>query len=226
MGGGNVGRYVSLELLERGHQVTLVERDPSVIDSLADCGLRMELGDACSPLVLERAGVRQADVAVAATGDDEDNLVISLLSKEEFAVPRVLARINHPTNEWLFDESWGVDQALSPPHLLTSFVEEEVTAGDLVSLLKLERGQVELLEVRLSPTSAGVGHRIEELDLPPDVTLVAVVRHGHVTPARGKTPLEEGDEVIALAAGDRHDELRRLLVGGVQPAGRGTPIQA
>ena len=212
-GAGNVGRYLSLNLAERGHQVTLVERTRTVLDALGECDLRTQLGDACSPEVLEAAGLREADVVVAATGDDEDNLVISLLAKQEFAVPRVLARVNHPTNEWLFDESWGVDLAVSPPHLLTAFVEEEVTAGDLVSLLKLERGRVELLEVRLDGKSAAVGHRVEDLALPGDVTLVAVIRDGHVNPCRGKTPFNEGDEVIALASVERHDELRRILIG-------------
>jgi trk/ktr system potassium uptake protein len=212
-GGGNIGRYLSLDLAERGHQVTLIERDPRVIRALGDCDLRMELGDACSPEVQERAGVREADVLVAATGDDEDNLVISVLAKQEFAVPRVLARVNHPTNDWLFDDAWGVDQSLSPPHLLTAFVDEQVSVGALVSLLKLERGTVELLEVRLHGDSAAVGHRLEELDLPADATLVAVIRDGHVTPCRGTTPFLEGDEVIALAATNRHEELRRRLVG-------------
>lgn len=212
-GGGNIGRYLSLDLVDRGHQVTIIERDARVIESLAGCDLRMELGDACAPDILERAGLREADVMVAATGDDEDNLVISLLAKDEFAVPRVLARVNHPSNEWLFDDAWGVDTALSPPHLLTAFVEEEVGAGALVSLLKLERGTVELIEVRLEARSPAVGHRLEELEIPADVTLVAVVRGGHVTPCRGTTPFEEGDEVIALAATERQEELRRVLVG-------------
>jgi trk system potassium uptake protein len=212
-GGGSVGRYLALNLDERKHLVTLVEREAEVIRRLGECPFRMQLGDACDPRILEQAGLREADVLVAATGDDEDNLVISLLAKQEFAVPRVLARVNHPTNQWLFDDSWGVDLAVSPPQVLTSFVEEEVTAGDLVSLLKLERGQVELLEVRLDARSPAVGHRVEELDLPADVTLVGIVRQGHVTPCRGKTPFLEGDEVIALAATERHQELRRLLVG-------------
>lgn len=214
-GAGNIGRYLSLNLSDRGHAVTLVERELRTIERLGPCDLRMVHGDACAPDVLERSGAREADVVVAATGDDEDNLVISLLAKQEFAVPRVLARVNHPTNEWLFDEDWGVDVAVSPPHLLTAFVEEEVTAGDLVSLLKLQRGQVELLEVRLDSDSVAVGQRVEDLDLPPTAALVAVVRDGAVNPCRGTTPLEEGDEVIALSRAADHDELRRQLIGGV-----------
>lgn len=212
-GAGKIGRYLSLNLGDRGHDVTLVERDPAVVDRVDVRDLRMLLGDACAPDVLERAGAREADVLVAATGDDEDNLVVSLLAKQEFAVPRVLARVNHPTNEWLFDEGWGVDLAVSPPQVLTAFVEEEVTAGDLVSLLKLQRGSVEILEVRLDARSAAVGHRVEDLALPSGATLVAVLRDGSVTPCRGTTPLAEGDEVIALAKVGDHEGLRRRLIG-------------
>ena len=107
------------------------------------------LGDACEPWVLEDAELAHADVVVAATGDDEDNLVTSLLAKQEFAVPRVLARVNHPKNEWLFTEQWGVDTAVSPPHMLTSMVEEAVTSGDLVQLLRLEGGRISIVEMKL-----------------------------------------------------------------------------
>lgn len=216
-GAGNIGRYLSTDLAQRGHDVTLIDRDPGVLDDLADTakrlGVRTVLGDACAPQLLERAGTREVDVVVAATGDDEDNLVISLLAKQEFAVPRVLARVNHPVNEWLFDESWGVDLAVSPPHLLTALVEEEVTAGDIVSLLKLERGAVELLELRLDERSRAVGERVEDLDLPGDVTLVALLRDGHVVPCRATTPLSTGDEVIALVKRGHAEDLRERLVG-------------
>lgn len=212
-GAGNIGRYLALNLSDRGHEVTILERTGPVLEKLSDTVLRRVHGDACAPDVLERGGARDADVVVAATGDDEDNLVVSLLAKQEFAVPRVLARVNHPTNEWLFDEGWGVDLAVSPPQVLTAFVEEEVTAGDLVSLLKLQRGSVEILEVRLDARSAAVGHRVEDLALPSGATLVAVLRDGSVTPCRGTTPLAEGDEVIALAKVGDHEGLRRRLIG-------------
>ena len=104
-------------------------------------------GDACEPWVLEEAQMAQAEVVVAATGDDEDNLVTSLLAKQEFAVPRVLARVNHPKNEWLFNEQWGVDAAVSPPHILTAMVEEAVTVGDLVRLIRLEGGDISIVEM-------------------------------------------------------------------------------
>ncbi|CAN5570973.1 TrkA family potassium uptake protein [soil metagenome] len=212
-GAGKIGRYLSADLVVRRHEVTMIELSKEALDRAPTEGVRTVLGDACAPKVLERAGVREADVVVAATGDDEDNLVVSLLSKQEFAVPRVLARVNHPTNEWLFDETWGVDLAVSPPHLLTALVEEEVSTGDLVSIMKLQRGEVELLEIRLDERSPAIGKRVAELDLPNDVTLVAVVRDGHVSPCRGTTPLTAGDEVLALVGRDHHADLRERLVG-------------
>ena len=211
-GAGKIGRYVTLDLLERGHDVTLVELNPETAKVLAG-QVRRVTGDACTPSVLERAGARDADVLVAATGDDEDNLVISLLAKQEFGVPRVLARINHPQNEWMFDESWGVDIAVSPPHVFTALVEEAVTEGDLVPLLKLERGSVELLEVRLDEHSNATGRRVEELDLPADSRLVAVLRDGHVLPVRRTTPLVEGDEILALVRLDAREAFRKGLLG-------------
>src|SRR5262249_60107676 len=123
---------------ERGHDVTWIEQDTGAVARARaelPAGVTVMLGDACEPYVLEEAKLGQADVIVAATGDDEDNLVVSLLAKQEFAVPRVLARVNHPENEWMFTEQWGVDTAVSPPHILTSLVEEAVSVGDIVRLL-------------------------------------------------------------------------------------------
>ncbi len=215
VGGGNIGRYLAADLVDRGHDVLLCDRQERVLEELAvrAPGVPLLRGDACALPVLERAGTREADVVVAATGDDEDNLVVSLLAKQEFAVPRVLARVNHPTNEWLFDESWGVDLAVSPPHLLTALVEEEVTAGDVVRLFSLEHGAADLVEVRLDERSPAVGLRVEELELPGDVSLVAILREGHVVVCRPTTPLAEGDEVIALVTRGREDLLKERLAG-------------
>ena len=212
-GAGNIGRYLAYDLGNRGHDVTLMDLSDEALAMVPGEKVRLVTGDACSPNVLERAGVRETDVVIAATGDDEDNLVVSLLAKQEFAVPRVVARVNHPVNEWLFDESWGVDLAVSPPHMLTALVEEEVSSGDIVHLLKLQRGKVELIEVRLDGRSPAVDRRIEELELPPDATLVAVLREGHVVACRGTTPLTEGDEVLAIVGEDQVDQLRKVLVG-------------
>lgn len=212
-GAGKIGRYVAVDLAERGHGITLVEWSEEALEKVHGEGVERLLGDACDPDVLERGGARDADILIAATGDDEDNLVISLLAKQEFAVPRVLARVNYPSNEWLFDEAWGVDLAVSPPHLLTALVEEEVTVGDLVPLLKLGHGQIDLFECRLDERSAAVDQRVDDLDLPAGCTLIAVLREGHVVPVRPTTPLAAGDELLALVRPNRQSQLRERLLG-------------
>src|SRR5512132_3314078 len=181
-GGGAIGRHVAADLVVRGHDVTLIEQDRATVEDLRHeiPEVAVMLGDACEPWVLDDAELSRADVVVAATGDDEDNLVTSLLAKQEFAVPRVLARVNHPRNEWMFSEQWGVDVAVSVPHLLTALVEEAVTVGDLVRLLRLEGGRVGLLELTVPETSPNAGRPLYELRLPTDSAIVAVLRDGHV----------------------------------------------
>src|SRR5206468_3670632 len=153
----------------------------------------------------------EADAIVAATGDDEDNLVTSLLAKQEFAVPRVLARVNHSNNEWMFTEQWGVDAAVSPPHILTALVEEAVSVGDLVRLLKLERGRVALVEVVLEEHSSVAGKPMYELRLPVDSAIVAIIREGHVVIPQPETVLVAGDEIMAIAKPEAEDDLRQAL---------------
>ena len=214
-GGGAVGRHLAADLAARGHQVILIEQHkPTVEDLRGELeGVTVELGDACEPWVLERADLSSTDVVVAATGDDEDNLVTALLAKQEFAVPRVLARVNHPKNEWLFTEQWGVDQAVSPPHILTAMVEEAVTTGDLVRLLKLEGGRISIVELKLAEDSPAAGRPLYELRLPTDAVLVAVLREGHVLIPQPETVLAADDELVALAEPDSEPALRAALVG-------------
>jgi len=221
-GAGNVGFYVASDLRAKGHDITLIEQNKQLIEQLREeLPINWVEGDACELYTLDSAVLSSCEVMVAATGDDEDNLVIALLAKQEFAVPRVVARVNHPDNEWLFNESWGVDVAVSTPHLLTSLVEEAVSIGDLVRLLKLEQGKVALMEVTLAPGSPVDGKTVRELDMPPDCTLVAVIRDRHVVPPRGETPLHAGDELLALVAADAEDDLRRLLTGEETEHGSG-----
>ena len=162
---------------------------------------------------MEAADLASYDVVIAATGDDEDNLVVSLLARQEFAVPRVVARINHPQNEWLFNETWGVDVAVSTPHLLTALVEEAVSVGSLVRLLQLEDGHVSLVEVTLSVDSPANGKTLKDLALPRDATFVAVLRRRHVIVPRGDTVLEAGDEVMVLSTPEVEPAVRLLLTG-------------
>jgi len=213
-GAGNVGRHLATDLANRGHEITLIEQDKAVATRAKQDvpeTVNTVLGDACEPYVLEEAKLGEADVIVAATGDDEDNLVTSLLAKQEFAVPRVLARVNHSSNEWMFTEQWGVDAAVSPPHILTALVEEAVTVGDVVRLLKLERGKVTLVELTLEPGSNVVGRPIYELRLPLDSAIVAIIREEHVVIPQPETVLAEGDELMAIARPEVEDDLRRAL---------------
>jgi trk system potassium uptake protein TrkA len=213
-GAGNVGSFVAEDLSAKGHDIVVIEQDPAVIALVRpELEVSWVKGDACELHTLDAAVLSSCEVVVAATGDDEDNLVISLLAKQEFAVPRVVARVNHPDNEWLFTESWGVDVAVSMPHLLTSLVEEAVSVGDLVRLLNLEQGKVALLEVTLDEGSPAADKTIGELRLPPDCTIVAIVRERHVVTPSDETPLHVGDEVMALAAPEAEEDLRRALTG-------------
>jgi trk system potassium uptake protein len=213
-GAGNVGSFVAEDLSAKGHDIVVIEQDPAVIEIVKpELDVSWVKGDACELYTLDAAVLSSCEVVVAATGDDEDNLVISLLAKQEFAVPRVIARVNHPDNQWLFTESWGVDVAVSMPHLLTSLVEEAVSIGDVVRLLNLEQGKVALLEVTLDEGSPAAGKTVRELRLPPDCTIVAIVRERHVVTPGDETPLQVGDEVMALAAPEAEEDLRRALTG-------------
>jgi len=221
-GAGAVGRYLASDLAVRGHDVLVIEQDPATLEVAKDWAsdVAFLLGDACEPWVLEKAELKAADAVVAATGDDEDNLVTSLLAKQEFAVPRVLARVNNPRNEWMFTEQWGVDVAVSVPHLLTALVEEAVTVGDLVRILRLEGGRVGLVELTIPDTWPNAGRPIYELRLPPDSAIVAVLREGHVVIPMPETVITPGDEVLALAAGEAEATLRSAIMG--EATGEGT----
>src|SRR5438309_1643060 len=144
-GAGNVGVHIASDLRDAGHEVLLIEQDPDLVARLrATLDVEWFVADACEVSSLQEAGLEKVDVCVAATGDDEDNLVVSLLAKQEFAVPRVVARVNHPKNQWLFNEAWGVDVSVSTPHLLTALVEEAVSVGSLVRLLQFAEGEARL----------------------------------------------------------------------------------
>jgi trk system potassium uptake protein TrkA len=176
-------------------------------------GVTWVAADACEVTEFARAGVDQADVVAAVTGDDEDNLVISLLAKQEFAVPRVVARVNNPKNEWMFTEMWGVDVSVSTPHLLTALVEEAVSVGSLVRLLSFEGGRARLSEATLADTSPSVGKDLAELALPRDSTVVAIIRESHVIVPRGDSVLRAGDEVLVLTTPDAEDDVVATLLG-------------
>jgi trk system potassium uptake protein len=213
-GAGSVGTAIAKDLAANGHDVLLIEKDPELVERLRPTvDVTWVAADACEVNSLDAAGMAQVDVAVAATGDDEDNLVISLLAKQEFAVPRVVARVNHPSNQWLFNESWGVDISVSTPQLLTALVEEAVSVGSLVRLLQFERGNAHLVEVTLAEDSPAAGTSLVDLQFPRDATVVAVVRGDRLVVPRGDTVLSAGDEVMVLVIGEAERTVQQLLVG-------------
>jgi trk system potassium uptake protein TrkA len=214
-GAGSVGRYMAGQLALSQHEVILLDQDPGVHQrhGAAVPGVTWALGDGCEIDTLQRVGAADADVVAAVTGDDEDNLVVSLLAKQEFGVPRVVARVNNPNNEWMFNDMWGVDVSVSTPHLLTGLVEEAVNVGSFVRLLTLDQGRARLAEVTLAESSPALGRQIAELGLPRESTIVAVLRKAQVVVPRGDTTLFAGDEVMVLVTGDSETDVRRVLVG-------------
>jgi len=213
-GAGAVGAFLAEDLAKAGHDVIVIEKDIAQIE-LSPVGDNLQLleADACEVSTLQRANLLDTHVVVAATGDDEDNLVISLLAKQEFAVPRVIARVNNPANHWMFNQSWGVDIAVSTPHLLSALVQEAVSVGSLVKLFQFDSGHAHLVEVTLAEQSPAIGMALTDITLPRRATVVAVIRDDHVVVPRGDTVLDVGDEVLLLAMGECEDAVREMLVG-------------
>lgn len=206
VGGGKVGKNLTHFLIEQdGHSVTLIDRSEKVVQQLITempDGVVVE-GDGCDPVVLRDAGIEQVDAVVAVTGDDEDNLVISLLSKREFRVRRVAARINNPKNAWLFNARMGVDIPVNDAQMIARSLEADINIGGMVQLLRLREGQATLLEFTISPTSHVVGKQIQMLNIPPECVLVAVLRGEAVIIPSSDTCLAVGDQVVAIAHIDR-----------------------
>jgi trk system potassium uptake protein TrkA len=210
-GAGAVGRSIAGELLENGHEVLLIDKNPKSIKLDRVPRAEWLLADACEISSLDDAALDRCNVVIAATGDDKVNLVVSLLAKTEYGVPRVVARINHPDNEWLFNESWGVDVAVSTPRLLSALVEEAVSVGDLVRLMTFRQSEVNLVELTMPADAPLVGQRVGAIDWPSDTALVAILREGRVIVPDGDDPLETGDELLFVASEDVEEQLAQLL---------------
>lgn len=213
-GAGNVGRSIASELLAHGHAVLLIERELRALKQGSVPGAQWLHADACEIDALERADLGNFDVVVAATGDDKANLVLSLLAKTEYGVDRVVARVNHPKNEWLFNEAWGVDVSVSTPRMLTALVEEAVSVGDLVRLMRFVQGDASLVEVTLATDAAVAGRTVGSVPLPEDCALVAILRDGRVVIPRPEATFEAGDELLAVTTSPAVEaQLQQVLAG-------------
>ncbi|ARF80362.1 potassium channel family protein [Kitasatospora aureofaciens] len=210
-GAGAVGRSIAGELLENGHEVLLIDKNPNSISVERVPMAEWLLADACEITSLDEAALQRCHVVIAATGDDKVNLVVSLLAKTEYAVPRVVARVNNPKNEWLFNESWGVDVAVSTPRLMSALVEEAVSVGDLVRLMRFSQGNANLVELTLAAEAELVGTRVGGVTWPQDTALVTIIREGRVLVPGKDDTLEGGDELLFVAAQEREEELEQLL---------------
>lgn len=217
-GAGAVGRSVAQELLDNDHQVLLIDKEPRAIKADMVPDAEWLLADACEMSSLEEAGLGRCQVVIAATGDDKANLVVSLLAKTEYAVARTVARVNHPANEWLFDEAWGVDVSVSTPRLMSALVEEAVTVGDLVRLFTFRQSNANLVELTLPGDSPYVGRRVVDVPWPVDVALVAILRDGGINTPDPDRSLEAGDELLFVAAEIQEDEIAALLSPNAHPA--------
>ncbi len=199
VGGGNVGSHLASILLKDKHSVVIIEKNPVIANKLAsEVPAKILMGDGDDPKVLEDASANAADVFVAVTGEDEDNLVACTLAKFQFGVRRVLARVNNPKNKWMFGKDMGVDIGVSQADIMALLMEEEVALDELVTLLKIREGNVSLVEKPIPEGSRAIGKQVADLDLPANASLVAVLREGKIVLPKPNVVLISGDRVVAL----------------------------
>jgi trk system potassium uptake protein TrkA len=213
VGGGRTGTQLAYLLLEQKHQVRVMDHRKDVLARLHR-ELPTEIiyeGNPTEVEILERAGIREAEVVAACTTSDEDNLVICYLARRHFGVQRTIARINDPRNAWLFDHKFCVDVSLNNAAVMAGLIEEEMSLGDMMTLLKLRRGEYSIVEEKVHPRAVVVGKALRELSLPQECVFVAIIRKGQLILPRGDTMLESMDEVIALVHSAKLTNLAVLL---------------
>ena len=218
VGGGRVGSRLCEVLEDDGHRVTVVEKDETrcavLQERFRSRGIRVVCGDGNDPAILIEAGVRETQALAAATGDDEDNLVVGLLGKREFGVPRLVGKINNPANAWLYNERMGIDAAVDPAMVIAKLLEEEASIGEVVPLLKMPSDDVLLVQVEVAQDAGAVGHSVADLTIPQNTAVVAVIRGQRIlTPCRDII-LQGGDQVIALCRATDEDELAHAVKSG------------
>jgi trk system potassium uptake protein TrkA len=216
VGGGRVGSYLATLLIELGHKVRLVEDRPQVIQQLHR-ELPTEVihvGDPLDMRVMEHAGIKQAQVLVVVTDDDGTNLSVAFLGKYEFEVPRVIGRVNNPRYAWLFIPEMGVDMSLDQTDVLARLIEEQMSLGDMMPLIKLRRGKYSLVEEKVPPGAPAIGKMIKDIDFPEHCVIAAIIREGKVVVPRGVTSFEPMDEVLAVVDREAAEHLAALFRAG------------
>jgi trk system potassium uptake protein TrkA len=213
IGGGNVGYYLTKELLAAGHEVVMIEKDPARARLIADeLGSIVVPNDGCEGRYQAEAGMGRADVVAAVTGDDEDNLVACQVAKMKFNVPRSIARVNNPKNEHLFRQL-AIDETVSPTRAILGVIEHEIPIHDLLHLADLEGGELQIVEAQLEADSPVVGRELRDLSLPEGSHVAVLIRNDRAIAARPETRLVVGDRVLAITSAEREAELRSLLIG-------------
>ena len=213
VGGGKVGTYLAERLLREKHDVRLIElreeeKDRILLDIPAE---NVYFGSGTDPDVLETAGIRKANVVAAVTGSDETNLVVTTLARYEFLIPRIIARVNHPKNAWLFTKEMGVDVAINQADLLAALIVEEMSMGDMMTMQVLRRGKFRLVEDKIAPNSFADGKRLSELRLPDQCNVVTVVRDGNLLALKSDPILQTADEILAIVQEDQKKALAKLF---------------
>jgi trk system potassium uptake protein len=212
-GGGRTGAHLALMLGAQNHKVHLIEDRADVLARIHQ-ELPTEViyqGDPTSPHMLELAGIRECQVLAACTTVDADNLVLCYMGRDRYGVRRTIARINNPRNAWLFDKKFHVDVAINQADMMAKLIAEEMSLGDMMTLVKLRKGEVALVEEKISPRAVAAGKMVKDLSLPPDCTLAAVIRKDAVMAVRGETVLQPGDEILAVVASSQQAALASLL---------------
>ncbi|WP_370892163.1 TrkA family potassium uptake protein [Janibacter sp. GXQ6167] len=222
-GAGSVGRSIARELLHNEHTVLLIDKDADEARVTKVPDAIWLAGDACEISSLQEAGLADCEVVVAATGDDKVNLVVSLLAKTEFGVPRTVARVNNPKNEWMFDESWGVDIAVSTPRLMTALVEEAVSVGDLVRIFEFQQGHATMVEITLPADNPYVGRRVGDISFPADTVLAGIIRDQRPISPGPDDALEALDELLFLTTADAEGDLEDMMRPGRPRRGHPDP---
>ena len=211
VGGGKVGYYLTKQLLSEGHEVLLLEKDRRRQAALAEqMGEVVVQGDGCEVRIMSEAGFGRADVIVAVTGDDEDNLVICQMAKRKFQAPRTVARVNDPDNLVLF-EKLGIDTTVSSTQIIFNLLDQQIETGEIIPLAALKNGNIEIVAITVSDRSPVLGKNVRDLPLPGDALIISVVREQHALLPQGDIRFENGDTVLALVVADEEPQLRHIF---------------